>query len=251
MRRLVISFPSIRVTLIAGRRVVAVAANLVMDVVRFDLVVTVQAVERARGACRVTECAGNVVVSLEWERVLERRRRPRSCVVTLLAVLREVHSHVIGTEQKVVGMTGKAIRWDRLKVTPGVATRAEQARVRAGEREEVVLEAPARPARGSVAALAIGCPAVRRVVGRLGACQTPLMAELALCRGPFELADSRLEVTALAGHHGVRGDQVKSRRGVLCDESGRPPVNLAVTALAIKPERRSVRVGVTSAAAPD
>jgi hypothetical protein len=77
------------------------------------------------------------------------------------------------------------------------------------------------------------------------------MAELALSRSPSELADSRLEVAALAGHHGVRGDQVKSRRGVLCDESGRPPVDLTVTALAIKPERRGVRIGVTSAAAPD
>ena len=92
-------------TLIAGQRIVAVAANLIMIVVGSALLVTIKAVERGRAACGVTERTGNVVVSLERERVTERRRRPRRRVVTLFAVLWETQSDVIGSSWKVIGVT--------------------------------------------------------------------------------------------------------------------------------------------------
>jgi hypothetical protein len=76
-----------------------------------------------------------------------------------------------------------------------------------GEREEVMLEIPACPARGSMAALAIGCPAVRGVVGGPGLCESPLMAELTLSRSSAQLSDSRLEVAALTRSPGVRARQ--------------------------------------------
>ncbi len=98
-----------------------------------------------------------------------------------------------------------------------MAARAIQAGVYPGEREEVVLEVPARPTDGGMASLTISRPAVRLVIGGLGACKTPLMAELALRGCPTELADGRLEVTALTGGHRMSRNQMKACPGVLGD----------------------------------
>jgi hypothetical protein len=77
--------------------------------------------------------------------------------------------------------------------------------MRSGEWKEDMLEVPAFPAGGCMAALAIGCPAVCRVVGAIGLCEIPLMTELALRRSAAELAHGRLEVAALAWSYGMCG----------------------------------------------
>ena len=77
--------------------------------------------------------------------------------------------------------------------------------MRSGERKEGVLEIPAFPAGGCMTALAIGCPAVCRVVGAVGLCEISLMAEFALRRSAAELAHGRLEVAALTWSYGMCG----------------------------------------------
>ena len=249
MCQLIIWLPPIRVTLITSQRVVAVATSPFVFVGKIVFVVAVEAIEHGRDACRVTEGTVNVVVSHERERMLERRRRPRRRAVALLAVLRKAQSYVIWPARKVVGMARIAVRWNRLEVATDVTTRAEQTCMRSGEQEEVMLEVPAFPTGSSMASLAVGNPAVRHVVGCLGLCEAPLVAELALSRRPAELADSGLEVAALTGSHRVGGDQMETCLGMLCDKPGRRPVDLAVAALAIKSQRRGMRVGVAPPAA--
>ena len=129
-----------------------------------------------------------------------------------------------------------------------MTSRAGQAGVSAGEREEIVLEIGPRPARGRMASLAVGRPAAGDVVGGRRAGKIALMAELALPRSAAELADGGLEVTALARSDGVRGDQMEARSGVIGDRARRPPVCLLVAFFAIQSQRGGVRVRVTSAA---
>ena len=104
MCRLVIWLPPIRVTLIAGQRVVAVAASPIVFVVGIGFIMTVKAIEHGRGTSRVTEGAGSIMISLERERMLERRLSPSRCAVALLAVLGKAQSYVIWPARKVIGV---------------------------------------------------------------------------------------------------------------------------------------------------
>ena len=72
------------------------------------------------------------------------------------------------------------------------------------------------------------------------------MAQFALYRRSFELADGRLKMTALTGSHGVRGNEVETRPVVLGDQPCRRPVHLPVASLAIQPKSRSMRIRVAS-----
>jgi len=221
-----------------------------MVVVRIALVVAVQAIESARIASRVTESTRNIVRSLERELVLESCRLPRRSTVALLTIKGKVQGRMVRPQQVVSRMAGVAIRGDRLEVSAGMTTRAVEAGMCAGEREEVMHEVRACPTYRSMAPLAAGSPAVRRVVGGVGPGETSLVAELALQRSPPELTDGRLEVAALTRSHGVRGYEMETRPGVLGDEPRRRPVHLSMATLAIEPERRGVRIGVAPTAAP-
>ena len=130
-----------------------------------------------------------------------------------------------------------------------MAFRAVESGVSAFEREEIVIEVRSRPAGGCMTAFAIRCPAVRNVVGRIGLSQIPLVTQFALNRCSFELTNGRLEMAALTGSHGMCRHEMETSPGVLGDQSCRRPVRLAMTPLTIKTKRRSVRVGMTAAAA--
>ena len=91
-------------TLEASQRIVAVAANILMLVVRLTLVVAArtQTAKRARTARSMAKVAGDVVFSGQRECVLEGCGPPRSRIVASLAVLGEVQSHVVGPARVIV-----------------------------------------------------------------------------------------------------------------------------------------------------
>jgi len=119
----------------------------------------------------------------------------------------------------------------------------------AGKREEVVLEVRPAPSRGSMTPFAAARPTIRQVVGRVGLGKVPLVTQLALHRGTFELPDGGLEVAALTGNHRVSGYEMEASIGMFGDKAGRCPVQLFVASLTIQSKSRSMRIRVTAAAA--
>jgi len=181
--------------------------------------------------------------------MLERRGRPGNRVMALLAVVGEAQSRMVRSQRIIVRVTGVAIRSDGLEIPAGVTAHTVEARMSAGKREEVVLEVPAAPSRGSVASLAGCCPAVGNMVRGYGLSKVSLVTKLTLHRSTPELTYGRLEVAALTRSYCVRSDEVEASIGMLGDKAGRSPVQLFVTSLTIQPKSRSVRVRMTTAAA--
>lgn len=235
-----------------GGRTVAVAGFILMFVVQFDLVVVTarpQTVERGRSAPSVTLVAVDIVISHERERMHEGCGGPGNRIVALFAVLGEVQGYVVGPARKVVRVACVAVRGKPLESPPCMTQCAIRRGMCSCQREEIVFEVRPGPTGGSMASLAVGCPAVGGMIWAGGPDEIPLVAELTLQRSAPVLADGSLKMAALAGRHGVSGNQVKTCAGVLGDESRRRPVQLPVAVLAIKPERRGMWIRVTTPAA--
>ena len=220
-----------------------------MFVVGVTLLVTGQAVERARAGCRVALRTGDIVRSGQRERVVERGGRPCGCVVASLAVGGESQRDVVGRRLIVRLVARVASRGNRLERSAGVAAHAGQCRMAAAERKEIVVKTGAGPARWGMASLAIAGPAVGDVVGRRSAGEVRLVAQLALPGRTAKLADGSLKVAAFARGDRVRRDQVEAGPSVVGNRACRPPACLLMAFFTIHAEGGSMRVGVTSAAA--
>lgn len=174
---------------------------------------------------------------------------PRIGCVAPFAVMGKVQSQVVRRMLVLLGVARITVRGDRLESPAGVAACTVESGMSAFERVEIVLKVRPCPACRSMAAFAVCHPAVRQVVGGVGLCETPLMAQLALHRRSFILTDGRLEMAALTGSHGMRGNEMETRPGMLRDQPCWRPVHLSVASLAIQSKRRGVRIGVAPATA--
>lgn len=189
VRPRIFSIPPVRMTPVAGQRVIAVTVFVIVFVVSICLCMAIQAVESGCCTCRVTLRAGDVVISLERERMLERRWCPSRSVMALLTVGWKAQSRVVRSERVIIRVTRVAIRGNGLESPTYMAAYTIQAGMSADERKEVVLETAAAPARGSMTPFTAGCPAVRNVVRGYGLGEISLVTQLALHRSPPELTD--------------------------------------------------------------
>jgi len=239
-----------RMTLIARLRVIAVPGHARVLLVHSGLRV---AVHTAKGACAarcMTFGARQIVRARQRKCMLERGRDPGGNAVALLTGVREALSHMAGRRLVVGGVTGVAGRRNWPEDAACVATDAIHSRVPAGEREEILTHKCPLPAERQVTAMTIGGPSAGGVIRRGGARQVRPVAQVTLDRSPAKLAGGGSRVTALTGRRRVGSKQWKPRPGMLGDQSGRSPTGLLVAALTVQTQRRGVRVGVTSAAAP-
>ena len=224
----------------AGRDVTRIIGSLVVGFV------TTIAIGRQRGVIVVqvtVRARHSGVRARQWERrvvVIEASRRPRGCVVTDVALLRETHGDMVRVVRalKISQMTTDTSRTGDVVIPVRMALAALDGAMRSGQRPagRSVIEAGRSPGRGVVAYLALLRKSRRCVIGIGCAVVILQMARNARRTGQVEIS-TRVALVAL--QLGMPAGERESDSGVV-ETRGLPSCSSMALLASLRQSKRNV-----------